>query len=78
MKAQLPEKRSMFSKLGGSQRKLSLRERRKQGSENFSLSVSTTSKKLMHPVQKLKQGDYDIDTEHLLVSSEGNFDDNLE
>ena len=78
MKAQLPDKRGMFTKLGGSTRKLSLRERRRPNCDKLSLSVSKESKKQDHPVHRLKQGEYDIDTEHLLVVSEDGSDDAFE
>ena len=54
MKAQLPDKSGMFSKLGGSQRKLSLRDRRRPNCDKLSLSISKESKKQDHPVHKLK------------------------
>ena len=79
MKAQLTEKRGVFTKLGGSSRKLSLRERRMKGGSDLTLSVTKQSEKPDHPIQKLKQGDYDIQTAHLLlVSEDGCEDDTLE
>ena len=78
MKAQLSDKRGMFSKLGKSTRKLSLRDRRGSNCDKLSLSLSKESKKLDHPVHRLKQGEYDVDTEHLLVVSEDGSDDTLE
>ena len=79
MKAQLFEKRGMFSKLGGSTRKLSLKERRMPASSDLTLSAKTSSEKPDHPVQKLKRGDYDVNTDHLLfVSDGGSVDDKLE
>lgn len=79
MKAQLSEKRGMFSKLGGSSRKLSLRERRMQASSDLTLSVNRESEKPEHPVQKLKRGDYDVRTDHLLfVTEDGAADETLE
>ena len=78
MKAQLLGKKGMLKKLGGSTRKLSLRDRRCLNGDKLSLSVSKESSSKNHPVQRLKQGEYDIFTEHLLVVSEDGDDDTLE
>ena len=78
MKAQLTSKRRVLTKLGGSSRNLSLRERRMKAGSDLTLSVNKQSEKPDHPVQKLKQGDYDIQTAHLLIVSEDGCEDTLE
>ena len=68
---------SASGQLGGNKkRRPSLRDRRLPSLEKLTLSVTNKSKSQKHPLKQLREGAYDIHTDHLSTAS--TIDDNIE